>query len=105
MPGMTPSCVPDGETALPAPTANPGPAANAAPHTTRVGRYASCARATTVAPTASTLPASKSATTWPPRDSRSEEHTSELQSIMRISYAVLCLKKKNNTQQQNETQH
>src|SRR3546814_15177090 len=27
---------------------------------------------------------------------RSEEHTSELQSIMRISYAVLCLKKKNN---------
>src|SRR3546814_1463058 len=26
---------------------------------------------------------------------RSEEHTSELQSIMRISYAVLCLKKKN----------
>src|SRR3546814_20915709 len=26
--------------------------------------------------------------------SRSEEHTSELQSIMRISYAVLCLKKK-----------
>src|SRR3546814_6982887 len=27
---------------------------------------------------------------------RSEEHTSELQSLMRISYAVLCLKKKNN---------
>src|SRR3546814_5224656 len=27
---------------------------------------------------------------------RSEEHTSELQSIMRISYAVFCLKKKNN---------
>src|SRR3546814_1143317 len=26
---------------------------------------------------------------------RSEEHTSELQSLMRISYAVLCLKKKN----------
>src|SRR3546814_1114551 len=33
---------------------------------------------------------------------RSEEHTSELQSLMRISYAVFCLKKKNNT---NETQH
>src|SRR3546814_4216647 len=31
---------------------------------------------------------------------RSEEHTSELQSLMRISYAVFCLKKKNNTQQQ-----
>src|SRR3546814_3275580 len=28
---------------------------------------------------------------------RSEEHTSELQSLMRISYAVLCLKKKNKT--------
>src|SRR3546814_10443948 len=28
-------------------------------------------------------------------DSRTEEHTSELQSIMRISYAVFCLKKKN----------
>src|SRR3546814_10722868 len=31
---------------------------------------------------------------WPPR---SEEHTSELQSLMRISYAVFCLKKKMNT--------
>src|SRR3546814_8591070 len=30
-------------------------------------------------------------------DSRSEEHTSELQSLMRNSYAVFCLKKKNNT--------
>src|SRR3546814_3189932 len=28
------------------------------------------------------------------RDMRSEEHTSELQSLMRISYAVFCLKKK-----------
>src|SRR3546814_1494661 len=28
---------------------------------------------------------------------RSEEHTSELQSLMRISYAVFCLKKKNQT--------
>src|SRR3546814_6064242 len=28
---------------------------------------------------------------------RSEEHTSELQSLMRNSYAVFCLKKKNNT--------
>src|SRR3546814_1002078 len=31
---------------------------------------------------------------------RSEEHTSELQSLMRISYAVFCLKKKNITKQQ-----
>src|SRR3546814_7880899 len=30
-------------------------------------------------------------------DHRSEEHTSELQSLMRISYAVFCLKKKKNT--------
>src|SRR3546814_3898239 len=30
-------------------------------------------------------------------DQRSEEHTSELQSLMRISYAVFCLKKKNIT--------
>src|SRR3546814_7125122 len=30
---------------------------------------------------------------------RSEEHTSELQSLMRYSYAVFCLKKKNNTKQ------
>src|SRR3546814_20446631 len=29
------------------------------------------------------------------REIRSEEHTSELQSLMRISYAVFCLKKKN----------
>src|SRR3546814_8379559 len=37
-------------------------------------------------------------TRWPeivgPHYSRSEEHTSELQSLMRISYAVFCLKKK-----------
>src|SRR3546814_6374358 len=31
---------------------------------------------------------------------RSEEHTSELQSLMRISYAVFCLKKKIHTEQQ-----
>src|SRR3546814_2312700 len=32
-----------------------------------------------------------------PKRQRSEEHTSELQSLMRISYAVFCLKKKRNT--------
>src|SRR3546814_4260950 len=31
---------------------------------------------------------------YPRRAGRSEEHTSELQSLMRISYAVFCLKKK-----------
>src|SRR3546814_5969445 len=34
-----------------------------------------------------------------PHRDRSEEHTSELQSLMRISYAVFCLKKKNTKQQ------
>src|SRR3546814_8596144 len=33
------------------------------------------------------------------RPDRSEEHTSELQSLMRISYAVFCLKKKNQTKE------
>src|SRR3546814_1774329 len=33
--------------------------------------------------------------------SRSEEHTSELQSLMRISYAVFCLKQKNSNHNQN----
>src|SRR3546814_960012 len=32
----------------------------------------------------------------PPDENRSEEHTSELQSLMRISYALFCLKKKKN---------
>src|SRR3546814_4449993 len=35
---------------------------------------------------------------------RSEEHTSELQSLMRISYAVFCLKKKKKRHQQNTLQ-
>src|SRR3546814_7325324 len=37
----------------------------------------------------------------PAENQRSEEHTSELQSLMRISYAVFCLNKTNN----NHTQH
>src|SRR3546814_6068461 len=36
------------------------------------------------------------------RGIRSEEHTSELQSLMRISYAVFCLKKKKNKDKQRE---
>src|SRR3546814_7379668 len=42
----------------------------------------------------------------PPRSAqsgRSEEHTSELQSLMRISYAVFCLKKKKKTKIKNTT--
>src|SRR3546814_7718628 len=37
------------------------------------------------------------------RSLRSEEHTSELQSLMRISYAVFCLKKKKNLDNQMAT--
>src|SRR3546814_5454961 len=36
---------------------------------------------------------------------RSEEHTSELQSLMRISYAVFCLKKKKNEKGHTNTTH
>src|SRR3546814_4487351 len=36
-------------------------------------------------------------------NNRSEEHTSELQSLMRISYAVFCLKKKKRIKQEDKT--
>src|SRR3546814_4812019 len=38
-------------------------------------------------------------------DVRSEEHTSELQSLMRISYAVFCLNKKKSKQSNDKTDH
>src|SRR3546814_10888571 len=41
-------------------------------------------------------PAAKTADPAATESTRSEEHTSELQSLMRISYAVFCLKKKKN---------
>src|SRR3546814_10308580 len=40
-----------------------------------------------------------------PNDFRSEEHTSELQSLMRISYAVFCLKKKKNNNRTQSIAH
>src|SRR3546814_9225573 len=40
-----------------------------------------------------------------PCSNRSEEHTSELQSLMRNSYAVFCLKKKKNTHIDYHTMH
>src|SRR3546814_7042826 len=54
-----------------------------------------CGRATPSAP----VPRARSVRPAPPpaAQHRSEEHTSELQSLMRISYAVFCLKKKNKT--------
>src|SRR3546814_7995014 len=39
---------------------------------------------------------------WPPR---SEEHTSELQSLMRTSYAVFCLQQKNKKKQTHKNQN
>src|SRR3546814_3461564 len=41
----------------------------------------------------------------PSIENRSEEHTSELQSLMRISYAVFCLKKKKESHTQSYNQH
>src|SRR3546814_10387467 len=41
---------------------------------------------------------------WPVVARRSEEHTSELQSLMRISYAVFCLQKKKNKYQRTRHQ-
>src|SRR3546814_3081906 len=61
----------------------------------RTCRRASRASATRRArpwPTPSAVPGP-----WRRHSRRSEEHTSELQSLMRTSYAVFCLKKKNNT--------
>src|SRR3546814_9948239 len=42
---------------------------------------------------------------FPSISARSEEHTSELQSLMRISYAVFCLKKKNTKTNPNRRNH
>src|SRR3546814_3405305 len=53
----------------------------------------------------SSIPAPSSAMARNAVPSRSEEHTSELQSLMRISYAVFCLQKKKSKQQHTTTQH
>src|SRR3546814_5809337 len=71
--------------------------------------YTTLFRSTAVSPKA-TAPGSSWGSRKPtsPRClGRSEEHTSELQSLMRISYAVFCLKKKNYTQtiHVNSTKH
>src|SRR3546814_10625803 len=67
---------------LPAVTAWSAPAA--------LTRYADCARAMGIAQDGEGEQAAAARLV-----ERSEEHTSELQSLMRISYAVFCLKKKN----------
>src|SRR3546814_2505533 len=70
---------PSASNALPAPeTMSRLPDHNCAPSVRSTDNQASCARIV-------------------PNPPRSEEHTSELQSLMRISYAVFCLKKKKPT--------
>src|SRR3546814_1184089 len=50
------------------------------------------------------MPIVNSTSLWSRKGTRrSEEHTSELQSLMRISYAVFCLKKKKKQEQTNHT--
>src|SRR3546814_4556676 len=67
-------------------------------HRTRA-RDVEVVRAARTAVAASGLPALSADVEFP----RSEEHTSELQSLMRISYAVFCLKKKKTANQQHST--
>src|SRR3546814_1199039 len=52
---------------------------------------------------ASVCVASTCSTSEVPIPKRSEEHTSELQSLMRISYAVFCLKKKKDNKHESHT--
>src|SRR3546814_1763314 len=102
-------------TTLPARSSAIAPPSPPSPGTTR--RITSSVAAWSVSPRYSTRAAMSWATAQrmknspqpvpdtPQRSSRSEEHTSELQSLMRISYAVFCLKKKNHNQQHNTLTH
>src|SRR3546814_5280662 len=58
----------------------------------RAGRATTCSR---VAAATMSSAADRATTGSTEAPARSEEHTSELQSLMRISYAVFCLKKNN----------
>src|SRR3546814_2587866 len=77
------------------------------------GRSARLAKPLSVAPSSTRRATRADNSASPPRarmrfpsraamrpEPRSEEHTSELQSLMRISYAVFCLKKKNTTKKE-----
>src|SRR3546814_1362336 len=70
----------------------PAPSASSPGHT--VGDRPWCRSSGPAPPPASAVTPQKSTTL---ARTRSEEHTSELQSLMRISYAVFCLKKKTQT--------
>src|SRR3546814_9348385 len=82
MPGMRPSAPPRCGVSRPTTTA----------HRMQVGSSANGAD-----PTFITRSAQQSRNRMNALTRRSEEHTSELQSLMRISYAVFCLKNKKNT--------
>src|SRR3546814_10745549 len=69
--------------------------------TGRAGVYASCA----LAPARPGAPACRGRRVARRAERRSEEHTSELQSLMRISYAVFCLKKKKKKQSHKPSKH
>src|SRR3546814_1544054 len=83
------------DTLFPYTTLFRSPAAGAAPAQAR--RWSSETAAAPPAGSAAGCDAETGSST-----ARSEEHTSELQSLMRISYAVFCLKKKKNIIQQSE---
>src|SRR3546814_8307852 len=76
--------------------------------TARCAHAAARSRATSTTPRSAAAPDLRSPCRREPRGNpvgaaRSEEHTSELQSLMRISYAVFCLKKKKHDDTENET--
>src|SRR3546814_9799450 len=79
----------EGVIVVPTPTPSPTPSPTPTPTPTPGGPAADCPTGFTNAGVIANL------------RNRSEEHTSELQSLMRISYAVFCLKKK--TQQKDKT--
>src|SRR3546814_7026985 len=83
-----------------APTAEPRPCA---PAMARASRRHPCINYMAITATTTFNPKHQRAGTQGLR--RSEEHTSELQSLMRISYAVFCLKKKNRIPKTTNTTH
>src|SRR3546814_9566127 len=83
-------------TTAPAPSPNSTQVVRSLQSTMRVSVYAPTTSTVLALPVRMNLSATDSAYTKPEHaalTSRSEEHTSELQSLMRISYAVFCLKK------------
>src|SRR3546814_7764085 len=76
----------DGPKLIITPTTGPGTGAN--------GRSVVVGTVGTVTVTTTNLAGGVNTVAAVPQQTRSEEHTSELQSLMRLSYAVFCLKKK-----------